>query len=82
MANGVRPATAPAVARVFLDTVGRVTAKSLPPGVEMVQVLSVTLPLKVMVPSAALAASGAAASIRAAMRFILCIRFYLTLLKR
>ncbi|MNL80324.1 hypothetical protein D3C87_2071460 [compost metagenome] len=56
-----------------MDTVGRLTEKSLPPGVEMVQVLSVTLPLKVMVPSAALAASGAAASIRTAMNLILCI---------
>jgi len=51
--KGVRPATLPAAAKVCLETVGRVTVKSLPAGVTMSQVLSVTKPLIVIVPSAA-----------------------------
>lgn len=41
------------IAKVCLETVGRVTVKSLPAGVTMSQVLSVTKPLIVIVPSAA-----------------------------
>jgi len=37
--KGVRPATLPAAAKVCLETVGRVTVKSLPAGVTMSQVL-------------------------------------------
>ncbi len=51
--KGVRPATSPVLASVCLDTVGRLTVKSLPCGVTMSQVLSVTKPLIVIVPSAA-----------------------------
>ena len=52
MVNGVRPATSPTLARVCRETVGKVTVKSLPWGVTMSHVLSVTNPLIVIVPSA------------------------------
>jgi hypothetical protein len=60
MLNGVRPAHEPAEASVLLDTVGKVTVKSLPPVPLplMSQVCPVMLPLKVIVPSAARAVSG------------------------
>lgn len=70
--NGVRPAVPPLLrSRALRETVGRVTVKSRPPGVEIVQVLSVTLPLNVTVPSAALADSGASRTTKGTKHVIL-----------
>lgn len=58
------------VLRALSEIVGRVTVKSRPPGVEMVQVFSVILPFNVTLPSAAFAESGAKMTTKAAKHLI------------
>lgn len=54
--NGVAPAVSPHIFRLFDETVGNVTvAFPVPPFTAIEQVVSVTFPLKLMVPSAAIA---------------------------